>query len=101
MEFQTVITEIWTDAAPRVFGITGKLTEAQFQILYDAVGKCYDSPQIDRVAIMTGLISRESIGDDTFYNQQIDHILESHRMINLDDTNWPQYPVNTFTYIFG
>jgi len=95
MEFQTVITLVLIDAAPKVFGITGKLTEAQFQILYDAVGKNFHSPEYDRMEIMIGVCSYEGHG------QHVEHILEADRMINLDDTNWPQYPVNTFTYIIG
>lgn len=96
-----MITLIWVDAAPRVFGITGKLTDTQFQILYEAIGKDYCSREQGRVEIILGISTREGYGDDTFYDQQIEHIIDSDRMVNLDDTNWPQYRVNTFTYIVG
>jgi len=97
MVVQTVITMIYTENAPQVIGITGELTETQFQILREGIGAEFDSDAVVRVNMILGELDR--LWDPDFYDQQIEYIIEPDRIINLDDTNWPQHPVNTFTYI--
>jgi len=85
----------------KILGIKSPILPGAYDILLDAIGKDWDSSELNKALIILRYYDPEDAEaeGDKDLDEIRDFIFDKKQIVNLDETNWPKHPVRVFSYL--